>query len=303
VITTDLGTHFVSGWFATIATGLGIRQVYTHPYYHQSAGRVEVANQIHLEFLRKINMERGLTWVEALPAALNHIHNTPGVSGLSPYQILFGREKSLGNIPYTPPRENEDAQNFFARMKEIDERTGRVLNQIHERRAAQENVHRTEPPEFSAGQKVWYRRPEGSGDKLESRWLGPALVTKRIGHHSYEIQVGERNVLTAPAIFMKPYVEDEFTEKRVPLFQHRRTIADKGALPDEWEVEDIVDMTYKHGLPHFKVHWKGYEPGDAQWEPANHFFHRYASPVIAYCQKKGVPLDVTQFLSPVPLSH
>jgi hypothetical protein len=105
---------------------------------------VEVANQVLCEVLRKTNVEKGLVWVEALPAALNHIHNTPGVSGLSPYQILFGRERILSNVPYTPSRENEDAQTFFARMKEIDEEVARVLNELHERRAARENSSRSQ---------------------------------------------------------------------------------------------------------------------------------------------------------------
>ena len=303
LITSDLGAQFIGGWFATIAAGLGIRHTFTHPYYHQSAGRVEVANQVLCEVLRKLNVEKGLTWVEALPAALNHIHNTPGVIGLSPCQILFGREKALGNIPYTPSRENEDAQTFFARMKEIDEKVARVLNEVHKKRAAKENSSRTRAAKVRPGQKVWYRRPEGSGNKLDSRWLGPALITKRIGQNSYEVQVGEENFLTAHTSYLKAYVKDDFGGKPIPLFLHKRTIVDEEAQPDEWEVDKIVDVTYKNGIPHFKVHWKGYDEGDAEWEPPNHFFHRYSSPVIAFCKGKGIPLDVTKFLSPHPHSH
>ena len=188
-------------------------------------------------------------------------------------------------------------------MKEIDEKVARVLNELHERRAARENSSRSQAAEFCPGQKVWYRRPEGSGDKLDSRWLGPAMITNRIGQHSYEVQVGEENFLTAHASYLKAYVEDDFCGEAVPLFLHKRTIVDEEAQPDEWEVDKIVDVTYKNGLPHFKVHWKGYDEGDAKWEPPNHFFHRYSSPVIAFCQSKGIPLDVTKFLSPHPHSH
>ena len=41
------------------------------------------------------------------------------------------------------------------------------------------NKKRKEGDALDIGYKVWYRRPEGSGDKLDSRWLGPALVKAR----------------------------------------------------------------------------------------------------------------------------
>ena len=34
---------------------------------------------------------------------------------------------------------------------------------------------------MQVGDTVWYRRPEGSSDKLASRWIGPALITAREG--------------------------------------------------------------------------------------------------------------------------
>ena len=300
VITTDCGSQFVGGWFETLLAGLGIRHIFTHPYFHRAAGRVEVANQILQETLRKINVEGKYTWVEALPAALNHIHNLPGPTGLSPYQILFGRERIMGNVPYTPSIENEDAVDFFSRMKELDEHVSKTLNFIHEKRAATENAKVPSPPEFSVGQKVWYRRPEGSGNKLDSRWLGPALIDQRLGQDSYAVRVGERTVLTAPAVWIKPYLEDEMGGEELPLFFHKRTVPDPQALPDEWVVDKVISMRKQDGIPHFKVHWEGFEEGDATWEAPNNFFHRYAAPVIKYCQENHIPLDVTKFLSPTP---
>ncbi len=79
-----------------------------------------MARQQIMERLRKIQIQDKISWVEALPAIIDRIHDTPGESGLSPYQILFGRDRSLAGIPYTPPRECEDAQNFFLHMKRID---------------------------------------------------------------------------------------------------------------------------------------------------------------------------------------
>ena len=54
-----------------------------------------------------------MTWVDVLPQILDRIHDTPEEAGLSPYQILFGRERPLAGVPYKPPVECEDALAFF----------------------------------------------------------------------------------------------------------------------------------------------------------------------------------------------
>ena len=69
-----------------------------------------------MEILRKTYEEKRINWVEALPQTLDRYHDVPNLSGLTPYQIVFGRHRPLGNVPYVP----EDARDFFARMKEVD---------------------------------------------------------------------------------------------------------------------------------------------------------------------------------------
>ena len=55
-----------------------------------------MAGQQLMERLRKMNAEVTINWVEALPQVLDRFHDTPGESGFSPYQILFGRERCTG---------------------------------------------------------------------------------------------------------------------------------------------------------------------------------------------------------------
>ena len=51
---------------------------------------------------------------------VDKLHDVPGVTGLSPYEILFGRDRPVANIPFPQMRECEDALAFFERQKEID---------------------------------------------------------------------------------------------------------------------------------------------------------------------------------------
>ncbi len=69
---------------------LGIRQGFSQAYHHQANGRAEMAGQQILEKLRKMLVGGNFCWVELLPAALDRIHDTPGESGLSLYQIVLG---------------------------------------------------------------------------------------------------------------------------------------------------------------------------------------------------------------------
>ena len=168
----------------------GINHIYTQPYHHQANGRAERAGQQLIEVLRKLTTQERQNWLELLPRAINIIHDAPGESGLSPYEILFGRERYMARVPYNPPRYCEDALEFFERMDSIDEEISQELNSLHRREAARIHAHRKERHALPRGRKVWYKRPEGWGNKLHSRWVGPGVVLLREGESSYKISTG-----------------------------------------------------------------------------------------------------------------
>ena len=131
VITSDRGPQFRGQWWRTMCARLGIRMAYSQSYRAQSNGRAERAGQSLIDALRKVHAEEAVPWVEALPRVLRVFHNTPGESGLSPFQILFGRERFEAGAPLEEERECEPAGQFFQRMEEVDETVARALNQLH----------------------------------------------------------------------------------------------------------------------------------------------------------------------------
>jgi hypothetical protein len=232
VISSDRGSHFVNAWWETLCARLGLRQAFSQAYHHQANGRVEMAGQQILERLRKLNTPEPINWVEALPLVLDRYHDTPGESGLSPYQILFGRERSLGNLPYETPKECEDAQDFFERMEKVDEEVARVLNAKHARQTLWLNAGRQKMHIFSVGDTVWYLRPPGTGTKLSTRWLGPCKVVARTGESSYEIRVSPSRTMAAHATFLKPHTEDKFVGEPVSRYFHKRTRVEPKLVPE-----------------------------------------------------------------------
>jgi hypothetical protein len=142
LITSDQGAHFANEWWKTMCAKLGIRQGFSQAYHHQANGRAEMAGQQIMEKLRKLQEGGKINWVEALPAVLDRIHDITGETGLSPYQILFGRDRPMAGIPYTPPKECESAQQFFSKMAHIDRAVAKLLNDIHERQLEKLNAKR-----------------------------------------------------------------------------------------------------------------------------------------------------------------
>ena len=301
VVTSDQGTHFVNAWWQTMCATLGIRQAFSQAYHHQANGRAEMAGQQLMERLRKLNAEETINWVEGLPQILDRYHDTPGESGFSPYEILFGRERCTGYLPYAPPRECPDAKDFFLRMEEVDNRVAVVLNDKHAAQATKINANRKSPPDFQVGDQVWYLRPEGSGTKLDTRWIGPGKVTAKVGEHSYEVRITPDDIIAAHATFLKPHKPDVFRGEGIPLYFHQRTVLDSQALTDEWEVESVLDhRVEKDGKYFFKVVWKGHPDEEASWEPINNFIHRYGTDVVRYCKEKGLEPPVMRFLQSEP---
>ena len=206
VVTSDQGPQFVSQWWVTMCSRLGIRMAYAQAHRPQANGRAEVAGRVVQDVLRKLLIDRNINWVEALPHALRIHHDmAEPTTGLSPYQIMFGRERTLAGLPWDPPRECQEASDFFAEMKHIDEEVARFMSEAHEKWANRINAHRKAGTPPAVGDWVWYLRPrEVGGNKLQSWWLGPYKVVERVGERSYQVRTPRGEVLDVHLDQIKP---------------------------------------------------------------------------------------------------
>jgi len=251
----DQGPQFVGAWWNTMCARLGIHQTFSQPHRPRANGRAERAGQQLLSTLKKLHMQHNLNWVEALPRALAIHHDVPGPGGLSPYHILFGRDRSVQGIPYIPERESEDAQAFFARMDQVDQLVAHALNKAHEEKMQQLNSKPERDP-FPPGALVWvYKAPDlASQSKVEAKWKGPLAVHSRTGHRSYLVTDKRGATFGAHVDQLQPYT----------------ALGDPGELAglEGWDREvdrllacrEMVD-----GENMYHVLWKG--PGEGMWVP------------------------------------
>ena len=94
--------------------------------------------------LRKMHCDEGINWVEALPRALRVQHDLVGDWGVSPYELVFGRERNLAGIPWQPVRECAEADTFIRHMEAVDKKVAYALNEAH--RKIQQRVNNKRKP-------------------------------------------------------------------------------------------------------------------------------------------------------------
>ena len=81
-VTSDQGSQFVSQWWLTICSRLGVRSAFSQAHRPQANGRAEVCGRILQTALRKLHLENHVNWVEALPRALRTHHDTFNEQGI-----------------------------------------------------------------------------------------------------------------------------------------------------------------------------------------------------------------------------
>ena len=211
IVTTDLGPQFNSQWFLTVCARWGIRVAFAQAHRPRANGRAEVAGRVLQDILRKLLIVHDVNWVEALPRAIRLHHDLPDpITKLSPYEIVFGRQRALGWLPRVSPLESVQASDWFDRMKFLDEHVAQALNEAHAELQKSLNARRRERPPFRVGDWVWYQRPRSVGGvKLQSWWQGPFKVVERVGQRSYQLRTPQGEVFDAHLDHLKPCEWDD----------------------------------------------------------------------------------------------
>lgn len=299
VVTCDQGSQFVSQWFVTLCVRQGVRMAYSQAHRPQANGRAEVCGRVLQLALRKMHCDEGINWVEALPRALRFQHDAVGEYGVSPYELVFGRERNLAGIPWQPVRECAETAEFLARMEAVDKKVAFAINEAHRKVQNRVNAKRKPKALFEEGSWVWLLYPKKvGGRKIERWWRGPYQVVQRVGEASFQIRTDRSVLYDVHRDQLKPCVWDtDFGESYPLVFRASDSSDQQPATP-------VVDQVLGH-RPHpvhgyeFLTHWTGRGQDFEAWEPAGSFLHGCPDPWLAYCHDKGLALDLHQVVDAV----
>ena len=172
---------------------MGIHHAKSFAYLSQSNGRAEVAGRQLFEKLRKIHLanSRRNPFEKIWPALKAH-HDTPTPGGLSPHQILFGRDPLGLGLPLSGDGMAMDAKEFFARQ----EATVRDIRQQLQREHAvrQKSAPSSTAQKFRLGDPVWVIRPRPMVTHRTKTWFAPGEVVRRIDEDTYRVRVGHGQI-------------------------------------------------------------------------------------------------------------
>jgi len=187
-------------------------------------------------------------------------------------------------------------------MKELDNQVAETLNIKHARMADRINRTRKDRDSFAIGTQVWVYKPTRVGGyRLEPRWWGPAIITKRVGQGSYEVQWDEgetelvhlddlKEVEEPPREVREGTVDHPDWRERTELFYKVDEENDEPVVSDvPPQVEKILSHRVdSSGRLELFVKWQGKGMQDATWELGNNIAPSYIPQWVEYCTRSGV---------------
>ena len=295
-ICSDRGPQFTGGWFKAMCSLMGIRHAKSVAYLSRSNGRAEVAGRQLFEKLRKIHITNPRrNWFEEMWPALKAHHDTPTPGGLSPHQILFGRDPLGRGLPLSGDGMAMDAKEFFARQEQTARDIRQQLEKEHAER--QKSAPSSTAQKFRVGDPVWVIRPRPMGTHRTKTWFTPGEVVRRIGEDTYRIKVGHGQFRERHESQLRVR-EPDLRGRHVSLdyAKHEADSDDDYAEQDDYTVEKILAQRPKASAPgglEFKVRWRGYGPSHDTWEPVSSFVPRVNTPFMEYIRKHKTKIHVS----------
>ena len=208
----DQGTQFESNLFAEVCQLLGIQKTRTTPFRPQSDGQSE-RNIKTLSRMIAMTTQNQSNWDEHLPFLSMAYRATPQCStGLSPNFLMFGRETSMpvDVMIGKPPDDPLTSTGYALELQERLVKAYRLARlNLHESAARQRKYYnaRAHGASFNVGDSVWYAnklRKKGVSPKLQPKWRGPCLVTRKFNDCLVHIQLSAKKSLTCHTDLLKP---------------------------------------------------------------------------------------------------
>lgn len=288
-IVSDRGPQFVAALWESLWARLGTKLERSTAHHAQTDGKSEREQKTLETWLRAFCTEFPLDWDRLLPLAELALNSMPqAASGVSPYQLLYGREPALSvdraldpltqrSISEEPSAAVNAAKARWAQMTRAWERVRGKLLIAQERMKRNADKHRR-PAQFKTGDAVLLSTEHLKisdpqfNRKLAHLYCGPFPIKSVVNDNAYELELPAHMRIhpTVNISHLRPYIDGKIDFPHRPaapgLTRPPPASADP-ATADEYEVERVLAQRGAGTNAKYLVLWKGYPYTDATWEP------------------------------------
>ena len=283
-IVSDRGVQFVSGMWTQLSKDLGMTLNMSTAHRPQTDGQVERANKTIEEMLRAYVNTSHNDWDQWLDCAEFAINKAKAAAtGVCPFQLVFQHtpmappermlENSLSPIVQT---DRYGKQHFTSRR--IGRKVGddwwcrlrnarTALHQAKDRMKQMADRNRTDRSleigdyALLSTKHLKLKKPSVA-KKFCPVFVGPFMVTERIGRSAYRVQLPEgntmHNVIHISKLWKYNRVEGDADDLRPPLW------LETDEMP---EITDILRVRGKEGRKYYLVQYKNRDCMYCTWEP------------------------------------
>lgn len=269
-IISDRGPQYVSQFMKEFYRLTNIRSNASTAFHPQTDGQTERVNREVEVFLRAYVNEAQDDWDQWLSIAEfaynNRIHSS---TGFSPFFLNYGFHPAF-SIDGRRSSNNETADQFAKRMKELQEQASTQLTKTAEYMKTQYDKKTRDSPEFRPGDKVWLEstniRTKRTTKKLDDKRFGPFPIVEKVGQAAYKLELPHtwRQHPVFHESLLTPFIESSFPNQDIP--RPPPEIDEEGH--PEYEVETILESRKRGRGMQYLVKWKGYPYSENTWEPA-----------------------------------
>lgn len=205
-VVSDRGPQFVAKFWHEVCERTNTKILLSTAWHPETDGQTERFNAILECYLRAYCNYQQDDWVQWLPSAEYNANNSE--SETTKCTPFFANSAQHPRSAITPPQnlnppstsdylrtQQNLATNFMTQMNELNNylrENMKVSQAFYEKYA---NNHRSIPPSYQVGQKVFVNskniKTKRPSKKLDWKSLGPFMITKVIGSHSYQLQLPE----------------------------------------------------------------------------------------------------------------
>ncbi|VVC26736.1 Integrase, catalytic core,Macro domain,Retropepsins,Zinc finger, CCHC-type,Ribonuclease H- [Cinara cedri] len=197
-IATDQGQDFLSKVFTACCKLLQIEKIKTTAYHPQSSGALERSHRTLAEYLRHFVKENNKDWDQYVSYAMFVYNSTVHTStGFQPYELVYGYPVEVPHSLQKSPQPcyNYEDYNFEIR-KRFQESHRIARDKLIEKKQKSKLTYNKKQHEIiiNVGDRVLVKDNKQKG-KLQSKWMGPYLVTTLHDNETVSIQRGRKKVV------------------------------------------------------------------------------------------------------------